>query len=68
MRAFGILPVGRAHQDFAVALALVAVEFVDRHEENVAADVSRLKFISERNHVRCHENQGASFAVFYKLG
>ena len=31
MRAFRPLPVGRAHQDFAVAVALFAMKFVDRH-------------------------------------
>jgi len=42
MRTFGIFPVGRADEDFAVALAGFAMEFVDRHEGIVAADVSRL--------------------------
>jgi hypothetical protein len=32
MRTFGILPVGRADEDFAVALAGFAMEFVDWHE------------------------------------
>jgi hypothetical protein len=56
MRAFSILPISRTDEDFAVALALCAMEFVNRHERNVAADVSRLKFILERTHVRCHED------------
>ena len=45
MRTFGVLPVGRADEDFAVALALTAMKFVDWHEKIVAADVSWLKFI-----------------------
>ena len=44
MRTFGVLPVGRADEDFAVALALTAMKFVDWHEKIVAADVSWLKF------------------------
>jgi hypothetical protein len=35
MRAFGILPVGGADEDFTVALALPAMEFVDGHKRKV---------------------------------
>ena len=62
MRAFRALPIAGADEDFAVALALFAMKFVNRHEVNVAADVSRLKFISERTHVRCYENHGDNFS------
>ena len=35
VRAFRPAPVGGAHEDFAVALALPAVKFVDRHGRKV---------------------------------
>ena len=43
MRTFGIFPVGRADEDFAVALALFAMEFVDWHEGKIIgpAEISR---------------------------
>ena len=36
MRADRALPIRRADEDFAVAPALLAMEFVDRHEEKIA--------------------------------
>ena len=35
MRAFRSLPVGGADEDFAVAFALLAMKFVDRHGATV---------------------------------
>ena len=58
MRTFRTLPVAGTDEDFAVALALFTMKLVNRHAGNVAADVSRLKFISERTHVRRYENHG----------
>jgi len=55
MRTPGVFPISRTDEDFAVAPALPAMKFVNRHEGNVAADVSRLKLISERTHVCCYE-------------
>jgi len=36
MRTFGIFPVGRADEDFAVALAGFAMEFVDWHTKFIS--------------------------------
>ena len=35
MRAFGVFPIGRADEDFAVAPALPAMKFVNRHEGKI---------------------------------
>jgi hypothetical protein len=35
MRAFGVFPIGRADEDFAVAPALPAMKFVNRHGGNI---------------------------------
>ena len=66
MRAFRAPPVAGSDEDFAVALALPAMKFVNRHGRNVAADVSRLKPISGRTHARCCENRGGNCSRFQR--
>ena len=65
MRAFGILPIGRAHEDFAVALALFAMEFVDRHEEKLfqRGKNSRREFFPVRQMVAIPAAQGGVAGV-----
>jgi len=50
MRTFGILPVGRADEDFTVALAGFAMKFVDWHKGKIIgpAEISRGEFFAVR--------------------
>jgi len=68
MRTFGILPVGRAHEDFTVALALFAMEFVDWHEEKIIclAEISRSEFFAVRQVVAVPAAQGFVSGIFKK--
>jgi hypothetical protein len=49
MRAFGVFPVGRTDEDFAVAFALLAMKFVNRH----GAKLADLAFSFKGQHLFC---------------
>ena len=43
MRAFRALPIAGADEDFAVALAFLAMKFVNRHEDKIIGEAENLK-------------------------
>jgi len=43
MRTFGILPVGRTHQNLAVLLTLLAMKFVDWYEVKIVVETKMFK-------------------------
>ena len=73
MRAFRPFPVAGADEDFAVALTLFTMKFVNRHEGKIigSAEISSVGsgrresaqiFLSERTHARRCANQGDNFS------
>ena len=51
MRTFGIFPVGRADEDFAVPLAGFAMKFIDWHEQKLFLCVKKSSPVFEREEI-----------------
>ena len=68
MRAGRALPIRRADEDFAVASALFAMEFIDRHDVRIisAFGISRCEFFAMRQMVAVPADQGGIAGVFKK--